>query len=101
MAPGDIELDSYLTNTVGPVSLVLDLRIVHDRFGSNTDPSLNGHLHYPNDIDPPPDVAFMTVITSTSGRLHSEFVRLLFLQDHGETDRFFYSFRSSVSVNRP
>jgi hypothetical protein len=27
-------------------------------------------------------------IASTSGRLHSEFVRLLFLQDHRETDRF-------------
>ena len=31
----------------------------------------------------------MSVIPSTSGRLHSEFVRLLFLQDHRETDRFF------------
>jgi hypothetical protein len=28
-------------------------------------------------------------IASTSGRLHSEFVRLLFLQAHRETDRFF------------
>ena len=34
-------------------------------------------------------VAFMPVITSTSGRLHSEFIRLLFLQAHRETDRFF------------
>ena len=31
----------------------------------------------------------MPVITSTSGRLHSEFIRLLFLQAHRETDRFF------------
>jgi hypothetical protein len=31
----------------------------------------------------------MTSIASTSGRLHSEFVRLLFLQAHRETDRFF------------
>jgi hypothetical protein len=31
----------------------------------------------------------MTSIPSTSGRLHSEFVRLLFLQDHRETDRLF------------
>jgi hypothetical protein len=31
----------------------------------------------------------MPVIASTSGRLHSEFVRLLFLQAHQETDRFF------------
>ena len=32
---------------------------------------------------------FMTAVDSTSGRLHSEFVRLLFLQAHRETDRFF------------
>jgi hypothetical protein len=87
-----------------------DLRIVHDRFGSNSDPSINGHLHYPNDMDrslnesvtdkirkyrtdynnkPHSSVAFMPTIPSTSGRLHSEFVLLLFLQVHRETDRFF------------
>jgi hypothetical protein len=31
----------------------------------------------------------MSTIASTSGRLHSEFVRLLFLQSNRETDRFF------------
>ena len=31
--------------------LVLDLRIAHDRFGSSSDPSLNGKLHYPNNIN--------------------------------------------------
>jgi hypothetical protein len=31
----------------------------------------------------------MTTIASTSDRLHSEFVRLLFLKAHRETDRFF------------
>ena len=31
----------------------------------------------------------MPGIASTSGRLHSEFVRLLFLLAHRETDRFF------------
>jgi hypothetical protein len=102
----------YLANASGPVSLVLDLRIVHDRFGSTSDPSLNGHLHYPNDVDkllnevvpdkirkyrsdyndnPPTVVSFIPVVVSTSGRLHSEFVRLLFLQVHRETDRFFSS----------
>ena len=107
---GDIELSSYLVNETDPVSLVLDLHIDHDRFGSNSDPSINGHLHYPNDIDrslneaasdkirkyrddynnnPPSSVVFMTTITSTSGRLQSEFVCLLFLQVHRENDRFF------------
>jgi hypothetical protein len=94
----------------------MDLHIPHDRFGSRSDPSLNGHLHYPNDIDkslnqdvddkiqkyrpdynhsPPTTVSFMTANASTSGRLHSEFIRLLFLQTHRETDHF-CNFRSSV-----
>ncbi len=34
-------------------------------------------------------ISFVPVIASTSGRLHSEFVFLLFLQAHRETDRFF------------
>ena len=35
----------------------------------------------------------MPPIASTSGRLHSEFVRLFFLQAHRETDRFFAASR--------
>jgi hypothetical protein len=107
---GDIEIASYLTNESGPVPLVSDLRITHDRWGSRSDPSIDGHLHYPHDIDrslnedaaekirkyradynnnPPSSVAVMPTIASTSGRLHSEFVYLLFLQAHRETDLFF------------
>ncbi len=92
------------------MSLIMDLRIDHDRVGSSADPTLNGHLKYPNNLDQSLNetaadkirkyradynnrstsaVSFMTAIPSTSGRLHSEFVRLLFLQDHRETDRFF------------
>ena len=36
---------------MGPVPLVLDLGITHDRWGSSSDPSLNGQLHYPQDVD--------------------------------------------------
>jgi hypothetical protein len=107
---GDIDLTGYLANEAGPVPLVLDLRIAHDRVDSSVDPTLNGHLKYPNNLDqslndtsadkirkyrpdynnrPPSVVSFMSAIPSTSGRLHSEFVRLLFLQAHRETDRFF------------
>jgi hypothetical protein len=109
---GDIELAGYLANAAGPVPLVLDLRIAHDRVGSSADPTLNGHLKYPNNLDqslndvapdkirkyrpdynnrPPSVVSFMSAIASTSGRLHNEFVRLLFLQTHRETDCFFTS----------
>ena len=109
---GDIELAGYLANAADPVSLVLDLRVAHDRVGSSADPFLNGHLRYPNNLDkslndadadkirkyrddynnnPPNVVSFMPAIASTSGRLHSEFIRLLFLQDHRETDLYFAS----------
>jgi hypothetical protein len=107
---GDIELAGYLTDESGPVTLVLDLRIAHDRVGSSTDPTLNGHLQYPNNLDqslndavadkirkyradynnrPPSAVSFMPAIAGSSVRLHSEFVRLLFLEAHRETDRYF------------
>ena len=40
---------------MGPVSLVLDRHITHERWGSTTNPSLNGQLYYPRptDIDTP------------------------------------------------
>jgi hypothetical protein len=109
---GDIELVGYLANAAGPASLVLDLRVPHDRVDSSADPNLIGHLRYPNNLDqslndttpdelrkyradcifnPSRGVGFMPSIASTSGRLHSEFIRILFLQDHRETDRFFSS----------
>jgi hypothetical protein len=93
-----------------PVSLVLDLRVVPDRVDSSADPALNAHLRHPNNLDqslndsgndkirryrddysnnPTRGVGVMTVIASTSGRLHSEFIRILFLQAHRETDRSF------------
>ncbi len=87
---GDVELTGYLVNTGGSVSLVLDLRITHDRVGSSTDPTLNGHLKYPNNLDqslndttcdkvrkyrtdynnnPPNTVSFVPPIARTSGPL--------------------------------
>jgi hypothetical protein len=48
---GDIDLAGYLANEAGPVPLVLDLRIAHDRVGSSSDPTLNGHSKYPNNLD--------------------------------------------------
>ena len=102
-----MELDVYLGNATAQVSLVLDLRIVHDRWGSRSNPSLDGHLHYPAYIDRTPNesvadkilqyladyvnrpshsISFMTASTSES--FHGEFVSLPFLQAHRETDRF-------------
>ncbi len=47
---GDIELAGYLVNESDQVTLVLDLRIDHDRVGSSADPTLNGHLKYRNNL---------------------------------------------------
>jgi hypothetical protein len=109
---GDIE-------PTGLVPLVLDLRIVHDRFGSSSDPSLNGHLHDPNDLDGPLNedvvdkirqyrvdynnrpsnvISFMSVIATV--RLDVYIVNLCafyFCRLIGNL-RFFCSFRSSSSV---
>jgi hypothetical protein len=51
------------------LSLVLDLHIAHDRFGSSSDPSLNGHLHYPNDIDKPLNES----VTDKIRKYHSDY----------------------------
>jgi hypothetical protein len=104
------------------VPLVLDLRVTHERFGSTSDPSINGHLHYPHDLDgqlnedaankirkyrtdynnrPSNPISFIPTIASTSGRLHSEFVRLLFLQAHWETDRFFAASGVQLAQTNP
>jgi hypothetical protein len=45
------------------VSLVLDLRIDHDRFGSNSDLNLNTHLHYPNSVDKSPNETVVLSLT--------------------------------------
>ncbi len=39
--------------------------------------------------NPPNSISFIPDIASTSGRIHSDIVRILFLQAHRETDRFF------------
>jgi hypothetical protein len=74
----------------------LDLRIAHDRFGSSSHPDLNGKLHWPNDMDKslnevatykirkyrsdyninPNTISFLSTVVSTSGRIHSEFIRI-------------------------
>jgi hypothetical protein len=48
----DIELVGYLANASGPVPLVLDLRVAHDRVDRSADPALNGDSRYPNNLDP-------------------------------------------------
>jgi hypothetical protein len=48
---GHIELTPCLADAAGPVPLVTDLRITHECFGSRSNPSFNGTLHYPAPVD--------------------------------------------------
>ncbi len=87
---------------------MFDLAVTHDRYGSTAQPHHNGLLPRPQDLDAPLHVAarkkistyrdqyannrnitFMPAITSTSSRMHGEFLRLLFLQAHRETTERF------------
>ena len=79
--------------------------MTHDRFGSSCHVQQNGLLSHPQDLDAPLSVAvqrkinsyrqqcadnqnisFLPAIVSTSTRMHGEFLRLLFLQAHRETE---------------
>ena len=92
----------------GAASLVFDLSIAHDRFGSNSHVQQNGLLTHQQDLDGPlrvaaqrkinayrqqytgnQNISFLPAITSTSTRMHDEFLRLIFLQAHLETEAHF------------
>jgi hypothetical protein len=102
---GDVEIRNYLRDSAGPQSLVFDLSIAHDRFGSSSHVQQNGLLTHTQDLDGPLRVAaqrkinaygqqyadnqniyFFPAVMSTSCRMHGEFLRLLFLQAHRETE---------------
>jgi hypothetical protein len=94
---------------VAVFDLSIDSLIAHDRFGSSSHVQQNGSLSHPQDLDGPMRVAaqrktkaykqtyadnqnisilpaIMKYIMSTSNRTHGEFLRLLFLQAHRETE---------------
>ena len=100
---------SYLSDSAGSRNLVIDVSITHDRHGSSSaNPHLNGTLSHPDTPDTPLNeaakrkvnkyrntyinnhsISFLPAITSTSSRIHGEFLRLLFLQAHRETENYF------------
>ena len=105
---GDMELRSYLQDAAGRRSLVFDLSMTHDRFGSSSHVQQNVLLSHPQDLDAPlrlaaqrkinsfrqqyadnQNISFLPAIVSTSTRMLSEFLRLLFLQVHWETEAHF------------
>jgi hypothetical protein len=107
---GDVEIRNYMRDQAGSRSLVFDLSITHDRYGSSSHVQQNGLLSHPRDLDAPlrlaaqrkingyrqqyadnHNISFLPAIVSTSTRtrMHGEFLRLLFLQAHRETEAHF------------
>jgi len=82
--------------------------LLTDIYVTNLDKSLNDtapdkirkyHADYNN--NPPSPVSFIPAIPSTSGRLHIEFIRLLFLQAHREPDRLFAASGVQLAQTNP
>jgi hypothetical protein len=75
-----------------PVEYETNTQTYRDRYG------LRIFYHSDNNNNPPSAVSFLPIISSTSVRLHSEIIRLFFLQTHRETDLFFAS--SGVQITQ-
>jgi len=60
---GDVEIRSYLRDQAGSRSLVFDLSIAHDRFGSSSHVQQYGLLSHPQDLDGPMRVAAQRKMT--------------------------------------
>jgi hypothetical protein len=114
----DVEIRNYLQSQAGSRSLIFDLIITHDRFGSSSHVQQNGCLSHPQDLDAQlriaaqrkiaayqqqyPDnqnISFLPMIVSTSTRMHGQFLRLLFLQTHRETESHFTAAGMSSQTN--
>ena len=84
------------------------MSITHDKIGSSGHVQQNGLLSHPQDLDAPlrlaaqrkvngyrqqyadnHHISFLPAIMTTSSRMHGEFLRLLFLQAHRETEAHF------------
>ena len=115
---GNVEIRNYLRDQAGSRRLVFDLSIAHDRFGSSSHVQQNACLSHPQDLDAPLHIAaqrkiapyqqqyadnqkisFLPAIVSTSTRMHGEFLRLLFLQAHCETEAHFTAAGRSAQTN--
>jgi hypothetical protein len=103
-----VEIRNYMRDQAGSRSLVFDLSITHDRYGSSSQVQQNSLLSHPQDLDEPlrlaaqhkingyrqqyadnQNISFLPAIVSTSTRMHGEFLCLLFLQAHRETEAHF------------
>jgi len=116
---GDVEIRSYLQDAAGRWSLLFDMSMTQDSFGSSSHVQQNGLLSHPKDLDAPlrlaaqrkingyrqqyadnQNISFLPAIMSTSTRMHGEFLRVLFLQAHRETEAHFTAAGMSSQRNQ-
>ena len=116
---GDVEIRNYFQDAAGRRSLVFDLSMTHDRFGSSSHLQQKGLLSHTQDLDAPlrlsaqrkincyrrqyadnQDISFLPAIVSTSTRMHGEFLHLLFLPAHRETEAHFTAAGMSSQRNQ-
>jgi hypothetical protein len=105
---GDVEIRNYMRDQAGSRSLVFDLSITHDRYGSSSHVQQNGLLSHPRDLDAPlrlaaqrkingyrqqyadnHNISFLPAIVSTSTRtrMHGEFCVFFFYRPTGRPRR--------------
>ena len=76
---GDVKVRHFLRDQAGSRSLVFDLSIAHDRFGSSSHVQQNGSLSHPQDIDAPLHIAAQRKINSYRQQLaENQYISLLF-----------------------
>jgi hypothetical protein len=87
---GDVEIRNYLQDAADRRSMVFDLSMTHDRFGSSSHVQQNGLLSHTQDLDAPlrlaaqrkinsyrqqyadnQNISFLPAIVSTSTRMHT------------------------------
>ena len=64
----DVEVRHFLRDQAGSRSLVFDLSIAHDRFGSSSHVQQNGSLSHPQDMDAPLRIAAQRRLLSATIR---------------------------------
>ena len=108
---GDIELVAYLPHPLDEhMNLVMDFTATHERYGCSTkQPNQNGQLSVSlKNLDRPlqvaavakikkhrdqynlsdSDIGFLPLVVTTSGRLHADFIRLVYLHATKEATQY-------------
>jgi hypothetical protein len=100
---GDVEIRSFLQDVAGSRSLVFDLSMTHNRFGSSSHVQQNSLLSHPQDLDAPLCLAAQRKINSYRQQ-YADNQNISFLPDIVSTSKHTHAqrvFASSFSTGPP